>query len=202
MVNKKRLIIETAKQMISDLSFNEMNIKDLTKKCKLSKSNFYYYFNSKEEMYLMILEEIMTDYIENLKLIDFDNDLEENLRKLIKFKLSLNIINLKIIKKEILSGMKFINKKSTLLFEEFISIFSKNILNDKESRINLLFLINSFISVIDEFIIFRNNKISLNKNIAFNEERFKEIKQLEDSEEYIVNNIFKLFSLYIKEELK
>ena len=71
-IDKKKLILEKAKDMIITESYSSLSISKLTSELNISKGSFYTYFPSKDKM----LGEILDEYIENITI--FKNNLLEN----------------------------------------------------------------------------------------------------------------------------
>ena len=71
-IDKKRLILEKAKDMIITESYSSLSISKLTSELNISKGSFYTYFPSKDKM----LGEILDEYIKNINI--FKNNLLEN----------------------------------------------------------------------------------------------------------------------------
>ena len=71
-IDKKKLILEKAKDTIITESYSSLSISKLTSELNISKGSFYTYFPSKDKM----LSEILDEYIENI--IIFKNNLLEN----------------------------------------------------------------------------------------------------------------------------
>lgn len=71
-IDKKKLILEKAKDMIITESYSILSISKLTSELNISKGSFYTYFPSKDKM----LGEILDEYIENITI--FKNNLLEN----------------------------------------------------------------------------------------------------------------------------
>lgn len=193
--NKKELLLETAKIIISEKSYNEMNIKDLTECCGISKSTFYHYFKSKEELYFLVIENMIEEHLKEIKNLNFVGNLKEDLTTLINFKLNISIVEIKIMKKEILSGFHNINSKNIKKFQEIIDIFHGVI---KKEGIDTGFLIVSLMAVVEEFIILQNNKLS--KKEEFNRLKNFEIKNMEKNKKYVSEQILKMFLAYIGED--
>lgn len=56
--SKKEMIRENVLQMFVDRDFDDVTIRDLSKKCDISVGSFYKYFGSKDDMYLYYMCEI------------------------------------------------------------------------------------------------------------------------------------------------
>lgn len=72
-IDKKKLIIEKAKNMIITESYSSLSISKLTSELNISKGSFYTYFPSKDKM----LSEILDEYIKNITIFK-DNLLEKS----------------------------------------------------------------------------------------------------------------------------
>ena len=54
--NKKQHIIETGMQVLKEKGFNGSGIAEIIKKANVPKGSFYYYFKSKEQFAVEVLE--------------------------------------------------------------------------------------------------------------------------------------------------
>ncbi len=61
---KKEMIIYAAIKMLQDNSYNDVRIEDIAKQLDIVKSNVFYYFPSKGELYLQVLGKLHSDLIE------------------------------------------------------------------------------------------------------------------------------------------
>lgn len=61
---KKEQIIYTAITMLEDRSYNDVRIEDIAQKMVVVKSNIFYYFPSKGNLYLHVLEKLHSELIE------------------------------------------------------------------------------------------------------------------------------------------
>lgn len=61
---KKEQIIYTAIKMLDQSSYNDVRIEDIAQKLDVVKSNIFYYFSSKGELYLHVLEKLHSELIE------------------------------------------------------------------------------------------------------------------------------------------
>lgn len=95
--NKKNLILETAKNMILTDGYSRISINNLTNQCKISKGSFYTYFESKEEMLFILIEEyevlikrILDGFNQNSK------NLDDFLENCVKYRASFSEQDLKM----------------------------------------------------------------------------------------------------------
>lgn len=61
---KKEMIIYAAIKMLQDNSYNDVRIEDIAKQLDIVKSNVFYYFPSKGELYLQVLAKLHSDLVE------------------------------------------------------------------------------------------------------------------------------------------
>lgn len=191
--NKRDLLIKISKETIAETSFNEMNINDLTKKCNLSKSTFYHYFNSKDEIYTHILNNIIENDYQNLNKLNIKDDLEENISLIIEFFLKKDINDVIIMKKEFLNGFNFISDENIKTLKKIDNFFKTKL---KLININYDFLIISLINITESFLILKKNNLS-EKNVFKNNEINKKMETLENYN-FIYENIKIMILSYIK----
>lgn len=95
--NKRSLILETAKNMILTEGYSKISISNLTNQCKISKGSFYTYFESKEEMLFILIEEyevlikrILDGFKQNSK------NLDDFLENCVKYRTNFSVQDLKM----------------------------------------------------------------------------------------------------------
>ena len=174
-IDKKKLILEKAKDMIITESYSSLSISKLTSELNISKGSFYTYFPSKDKM----LGEILDEYIENITI--FKNNLLENSKNIDEcldyyinsilnltndeLKLELVITNLKrnyeVFNEENLKKLKDIAGTMIDLVKEVLSKYKKDISieeKDIEKCSKMIF------SIAEVFLIM--------ENVDFNSDRF------------------------------
>lgn len=178
--------------MISQTSYNEMNINDLTKKCNISKSTFYHYFDSKEELYLEILNNIISNDYDNLNKLKFNTNLEENISLIIKFFLNKNLNDVMILKKEFLNGFNFVLEKNIELLLKIYFLFKEKL---KLNKINYDFLIISLTSLTESFLILKKNNLS--DKLIIKENNIDKNLMILENYDFIYENIKVMILSYI-----
>lgn len=73
MTNKKEAIIQVAQKYFNDHGVRYTSIDDIVKECKISKSTFYKYFPTKEDLVLEILDYLNKNFSNSSVLIDTDD---------------------------------------------------------------------------------------------------------------------------------
>lgn len=73
MTNKKEVIIQVAQKYFNDHGVSYTSIDDIVKECKISKSTFYKYFPTKEDLVLEILDYLNKNFSNSSVLIDTDD---------------------------------------------------------------------------------------------------------------------------------
>ena len=199
-IDKKKLILEKAKDMIITESYSSLSISKLTSELNISKGSFYTYFPSKDKM----LGEILDEYIKNITI--FKNNFLENSKNIDEcldyyinsllnltddeLKLELVITNLKrnyeVFNEENFKKLKDIACTMIDLVKEVLSKYKKDI----EKCSKMIF------SIAEVFLIM--------ENVDFNSDRFTfktldEVKKMyrsddiKDHLEFIKKSIKKLY---------
>lgn len=112
--NVFELIINTTENLILEKSTYKITISDIAKTANLSKGTIYYYFSSKEEIFMSVLDKYLNNQWEAFELWMKDTEKEHSLYKVIKYILTYDSEN---------SGFKF-----NLLIE---AAFGNNDLKEK-----------------------------------------------------------------------
>ena len=73
MNNKKEVIMQVAQKYFNDHGVRYTSIDDIVKECKISKSTFYKYFPTKEDLVLEILDYLNKNFSNSSVLIDTDD---------------------------------------------------------------------------------------------------------------------------------
>ena len=203
-IDKKKLILEKAKDTIITESYSSLSISKLTSELNISKGSFYTYFPSKDKM----LSEILDEYIENI--IIFKNNLLENSKNIDEcldyyinsilslsdeeLKLELVITNLKR-NYEVFNEENF--KKLKIIACTMID-FIKEVLNKDKKDIN-----------IDEKDIEKCSKMIFSiaevflvmENVDFNSDRFS-FKTLDEVKKMYRSDEMKEHLEFIKKNIK
>ena len=206
-IDKKKLILEKAKDMIITESYSSLSISKLTSELNISKGSFYTYFPSKDKM----LSEILDEYIKNITI--FKNNLLENSKNIDEcldyyinsllnltddeLKLELVITNLKrnyeVFNEENFKKLKDIACIMIDLVKEVLTKYKKDI-NIEEKDIEKCS--KMIFSIAEVFLIMRN--------VDFDSDRFTfktldEVKKMyrsddiKDHFEFIKKSIKKLY---------
>ena len=86
----RRLILDAALEVFSHYGFRGSTVDQIAEKAGMSKPNLLYYFPRKQNIYVTVLEETLTEWLEPLENIDPDGDPLEELRRYIAQKLEMS----------------------------------------------------------------------------------------------------------------
>lgn len=89
-LNKQNHILTSALNVFSRYGYYGTTIEQIVQEADISKANFFYYFKSKEALYLKILENILTDWLAPIRGFDVDEDPYQALSSYIRLKLELS----------------------------------------------------------------------------------------------------------------
>lgn len=85
--SKKERILAAARKIIQDKSFHEMALDEVADGAQVAKGTLYLYFKNKEELFISIFKDIITENETKLSMVD-DKDDMEYLKKVIEEKLN------------------------------------------------------------------------------------------------------------------
>ena len=196
-IDKKKLILEKAKDTIITESYSSLSISKLTSELNISKGSFYTYFPSKDKM----LSEILDEYIENI--IIFKNNLLENSKNIDEcldyyinsilslsdeeLKLELVITNLKrnyeVFNEENFKKLKIIACTMIDFIKEVLNKYKKDI----EKCSKMIF------SIAEVFLVM--------ENVDFNSDRFS-FKTLDEVKKMYRSDEMKEHLEFIKKNIK
>ena len=203
-IDKKKLILEKAKDTIITESYSSLSISKLTSELNISKGSFYTYFPSKDKM----LSEILDEYIENI--IIFKNNLLENSKNIDEcldyyinsilslsdeeLKLELVITNLKrnyeVFNEENFKKLKIIACTMIDFIKEVLNKYKKDINIDEkdiEKSSKMIF------SIAEVFLVM--------ENVDFNSDRFS-FKTLDEVKKMYRSDEMKEHLEFIKKNIK
>ncbi|MDP5252756.1 MULTISPECIES: HTH-type transcriptional regulator RutR [unclassified Vibrio] len=89
-INKQNHILTSALKVFSRYGYYGTTIEQIVQEADISKANLFYYFKSKEALYLKILENILTDWLAPIRGFDVDEDPYQALSNYIRLKLELS----------------------------------------------------------------------------------------------------------------
>ena len=203
-IDKKKLILEKAKDTIITESYSSLSISKLTSELNISKGSFYTYFPSKDKM----LSEILDEYIENI--IIFKNNLLENSKNIDEcldyyinsilslsdeeLKLELVITNLKrnyeVFNEENFKKLKIIACTMIDFIKEVLNKYKKDINIDEKDIEKCSKMIFSMAEV---FLVM--------ENVDFNSDRFS-FKTLDEVKKMYRSDEMKEHLEFIKKNIK
>ncbi len=82
-----RKIIIAAEQVFSEKGFDGATTREIAQKVGLPKANVHYYFPTKEDLYVRVLEDILAEWIKDAEIFDTSSDPEIVFRAYIKQKI-------------------------------------------------------------------------------------------------------------------
>nr|WP_254799252.1 TetR family transcriptional regulator C-terminal domain-containing protein [Falsochrobactrum sp. TDYN1] len=86
----RRLILDAALEVFSHYGFRGSTVDQIAEKAGMSKPNLLYYFPRKQNIYVTVLEETLTEWLEPLENIDPNGDPLAELRRYIAQKLEMS----------------------------------------------------------------------------------------------------------------
>lgn len=133
--DKRQFILQIALSVFSKFGFHGTTMEQIATAADISKTNLFYYFKSKEALYLTILENILNDWLAPIGSFEEPDDPKAALEKYIRLKLELSrdqpqasrLFCLEIIQgapilKNYLSGpLKRIMSEKSKVIEQWIS---------------------------------------------------------------------------------
>lgn len=108
----ERQILEAAEKVFAERGFGAATTAEIAKASELPKANLHYYFPTKEDLYLKVLENILESWLTAAEDFDEFKDPADALRNYIHTKMELSRTRpsaSKIFAKEIISGAPFLN---------------------------------------------------------------------------------------------
>ena len=203
-IDKKKLILEKAKDTIITESYSSLSISKLTSELNISKGSFYTYFPSKDKM----LSEILDEYIENIiifkkNLLENSKNIDECLDYYINSILSLSDEELKLelvitnLKRnyEVFNEENF--KKLKIIACTMID-FIKEVLNKYKKDINID---EKDIEKCSKMIFSIGEVFLIMENVDFNSDRFT-FKTLDEVKKMYRSDEMKEHLEFIKKNIK
>lgn len=88
--NKRKKIMNAALTLFAKNGVNGTTVEQIAARAKVSKSNLLYYFNSKEQLYLDVIKQLLEVWLKPLQGFHEEQDALETLQQYIKIKLELS----------------------------------------------------------------------------------------------------------------
>ena len=146
----KNIILEAALEVFSQYGFAGATLDQISNQAGLSKPNILYYFNSKEEIHLCLLQRLLNEWLEPLRQLDPHGDPIQEITSYVQRKLEMSKLyprESKLFAIEILQGAKHLEKyiQSDLktLVENKVTVINEWIAQGKIAKINPVHLIFS-----------------------------------------------------------
>lgn len=193
---KVDMILKAAKKVFEKYGYQKTSMEDIAREAMIGKGTIYYYFNSKEDIYLAILNQISSDIsIIINKLIDSEESLEQKLKiyfiKPFEYLQSHKSILLVAFGEESPVFLKKINEfkeQSQLKFKErLLKIFSDAKENGR-LRKNIENKINKVSEVIFRWLTLSGENVKISQTIDWIEQTKRDLDLFAD---IIINGIIK-----------
>lgn len=84
---RKQMIIDAARQLYEEQGLSKTSVKDISERCKMTRTLFYHYFPDKHAVTSAVLDDYVADYIESLELWDAERvtgDIDDALAGVVK----------------------------------------------------------------------------------------------------------------------
>jgi len=154
-------ILKAAEVIFAQQGFGAATTAEIAKSAGIPKANLHYYFNTKEDLYTRVLQNILDTWLTAAEDFAADHEPKEALEKYIRTKVELSRTRpeaSKIFAKEIISGAPFLNdhlrEDINPWLEEKTRIFNSWIASGKMAKVDarhLLFLIWSMTQTYADF---------------------------------------------------
>ncbi len=96
-IKTEKLIRETFCNMLLEMDYTQINIKELSERAMINRKTFYLHYNSLDELLGKMQLELYTDIIQSVSGIKLPKDLEKLIRDLFMFWANTDGINEKIL---------------------------------------------------------------------------------------------------------
>ncbi len=142
MNNRRRDILDKAREMFSRLSYHKVSLEDISNSLGIGKSTMYHYFPTKEDLFNEVIRENMNRLLDHVyQSLDESKLFEEQLKDLIYLTLQFFEENRDVILLLMREKLDFMNittmknrfeGKWKLYYDQFINRFSKNLEKAKD----------------------------------------------------------------------
>lgn len=83
---KKTAILDAALQIFSRYGLHGTTVEQIAEAADVSKTNLFYYFPTKDEVYVAVLQRLLTDWLDPLQMLEVDSDPVETIGNYIRRK--------------------------------------------------------------------------------------------------------------------
>lgn len=157
-IKTKSNIKTTFIQMVGEIGYQKITIKDLCSKAMINRNTFYLHYNDKDELIKTLMKEavdkIKTDLflLSNKVSVHFNNQqidlLQEDLLKILTlFKIDIEIYRIILMDDYLYGYFKGVQDKLEKLIAQFLRI------HNKKEAITFKYIFNGFIGVIMDWIV-------------------------------------------------
>ena len=170
--SKREIILEAAKNCFKDKGFYGSGMDEIAKKAGITKSLLYYYFKSKDDIFIALLEESLERLLENLSKCRSD-DLRVRFENLLEnIKKESDVLTIGLV------DMLMEDTKTNVIMElsklEFSKSEFKNKINEKNRLLYVMFIMRAIMffslkgKISECFGISARNAELINKEDLFN----------------------------------
>jgi len=123
LIDKKQQILDAAKRVLAEKSYFEATLEDISKASGVKKSTIYYYFSSKLDLMIGLIEQIIQQSLEAIEELDLKGSQKERLVLIIDrlFKFLIDERELMIVFQR--AGYDFLHHRNTM--ESFEKVMNK-----------------------------------------------------------------------------
>ncbi len=174
----KEKILESAKKLFSDYGYSAVSMSEIAKEVKITKAALYYYFKSKKEIYLEVIQNSFEALLKKLKepiglKTTFEKKFHQTLMAYLEFSLNeKNPIQETIQKISRLdkTTIKFTQKLQWQIIKKFEDLIKegqkkKKLLSNLSSKVIAHFIIGLMDTTIIQKSFIKNKKLTLKKSV-------------------------------------
>jgi len=177
-----RIIIDHAEKLFAEKGFNGTTTQEIADRAGLPKANIHYYFKTKQDLYTVVLKDILSDWIHDADIFKISDDPETSLRAYIQKKMQHSFDRpngSKVWAMEIIQGGPVFGEeiKQTLINwdTQIVSHLQKWMDEGKTRAVDPQALLNLIWATTQHYADFEYQIRTLNKGKPFSENKKKEV---------------------------
>ncbi|MCM1100997.1 MAG: hypothetical protein NC398_06395 [Acetatifactor muris] len=153
-IKTERLIQQTFRDMILEMDYPQISIKELTERAMINRKTFYLHYNTLDELLGVLQIELYNDFFQTTSEIKFPDDLEKFVHQLFTFCADMSMANEKILYSQghFPEGKNPIDYVKEKIFNSYLLVKNPSGYSRTENNIVISYLIGSIFCVYTQWI--------------------------------------------------
>lgn len=153
-IKTEKLIQQTFRDMILEMDYSQISIKELTERAMINRKTFYLHYNTLDELLGVLQIELYNDFFQTTSEIKLPDDLEKFIHQLFTFYADMSMANEKILcsRGNFPEGQKPIDYVKEKIFNSYLLVKNPSGYDKTENNIVIAYLIGSIFCMYAQWI--------------------------------------------------